>query len=99
MLANQYETLGDPTLPTELSGVLRAAVERWATQQLDKPTLAEAVRRLSRGRLGHGLMKQGSRSARNMLNRAELFCCTVKAPKPLTAVKVFTSTPISTAGS
>jgi hypothetical protein len=46
MLANQYETPGDPTLPTELSGVLRAAVERWATQQLDKPTLAEAVRRL-----------------------------------------------------
>jgi hypothetical protein len=44
MLANQPP--GDPTLPTELSGVLRAAVERWATQQLDKPTLAEAVRRL-----------------------------------------------------
>ena len=40
MLANQYETLGDPTLPTELSGVLRAAVERWATLQLDKPTVS-----------------------------------------------------------
>jgi hypothetical protein len=38
--------LEDPTLPTELSGELRAAVERWAAQQLDKPTLAEAVRRL-----------------------------------------------------
>jgi len=34
------------TLPTELSGELRAAVERWADQQLDKPTLAEALRRL-----------------------------------------------------
>jgi hypothetical protein len=46
MLANQCETPGDPTLPTELSGVLRAAVESWAAQQLDKPTLAEALRRL-----------------------------------------------------
>jgi hypothetical protein len=44
MLVNQ--TPGDPALPTELSGELRAAVERWATQQLDKPTLAEALRRL-----------------------------------------------------
>jgi hypothetical protein len=43
---NQFETPGDPTLPTELSGELRAAVERWAAQQPDKPTLAEAVRRL-----------------------------------------------------
>jgi hypothetical protein len=32
--------------PTELSGELRAAVERWAAQQPDKPTLAEALRRL-----------------------------------------------------
>jgi len=46
MLANQIETPEDFTLPTELSGVLRAAVERCATQQLDKPTLAEALRRL-----------------------------------------------------
>jgi hypothetical protein len=46
MLVNQFETPRDSTLPTELSGVLRAAVERWATQQLDKPTLAEALRRL-----------------------------------------------------
>jgi hypothetical protein len=46
MLANQCETPGDPTLPTKLSGVLRAAVESWAAQQLDKPTLAEALRRL-----------------------------------------------------
>ena len=30
----------------EPSGELRAAVERWAAQQPDKPTLAEAVRRL-----------------------------------------------------
>ena len=37
---NQFE------LPTERSGELRAAVERWAAQQLDKPTLAEALRRL-----------------------------------------------------
>ena len=35
----------------ELSGELRAAVERWAAQQLDKPTLVEAVRRL----VEHGL--------------------------------------------
>jgi hypothetical protein len=40
------ETPGGPTLPIELSGELRAAVERWAAQQLDKPTLAEAFRRL-----------------------------------------------------
>ena len=30
----------------ETSGELRAAVERWAAQQADKPTLPEAVRRL-----------------------------------------------------
>ena len=36
-------TLADPT---KLSGELRAAVERWAAQQLDKPTLAKALRRL-----------------------------------------------------
>jgi hypothetical protein len=46
VLANQFETPGDPTLPTELSGELRAAVEHWAAQQLDMPTLAEALRRL-----------------------------------------------------
>ena len=46
MLANQIETPGNPMPPTELSGELRAAVERWAAQQLDKPTLAEALRRL-----------------------------------------------------
>ena len=46
MLTNQCETPGDPTLPSDLSGVLRAAVERWATQQLDKPTFAEALRRI-----------------------------------------------------
>jgi len=46
VLANQIETPGDPIPPTELSGELRAAVERWAAQQLDKPTLAEALRRL-----------------------------------------------------
>jgi len=40
------ETPGGPTLPIELSGELRAAVERWAAQQLDKPTLVEAFRRL-----------------------------------------------------
>jgi hypothetical protein len=51
MLVNHFETPGDSTVPTELSGVLRAAVERWATQQLDKPTLAEAVRRLVEGGL------------------------------------------------
>jgi hypothetical protein len=33
-------------VPTEPSGALRAAVERWAAQQADKPTLPEAVRRL-----------------------------------------------------
>jgi len=33
-------------VPTERSGELRAAVERWAAQQADKPTLPEAVRRL-----------------------------------------------------
>ena len=33
-------------IPTELSGELRTAVERWAAQQADKPTLPEAVRRL-----------------------------------------------------
>ena len=38
-------------IPTELSGELRTAVERWAAQQLDKPTLVEAVRRL----VEHGL--------------------------------------------
>jgi hypothetical protein len=46
VLANQIETLGNPMPPIELSGELRAAVERWAAQQLDKPTLAEALRRL-----------------------------------------------------
>ena len=46
VLANQIETPGDVMPPTELSGELRAAVERWAAQQLDKPTLAEALRRL-----------------------------------------------------
>ena len=47
VLANQIETLEDPMPPTELSsGELRSAVERWAAQQLDKPTLAEALRRL-----------------------------------------------------
>jgi len=43
---DQFESPGNPKLPTELSGELRAAVERWAAQQLDKPTLAEALRRL-----------------------------------------------------
>jgi hypothetical protein len=38
--------VGRFVLPIELSGELRAAVEHWAAQQLDKPTLAEAVRRL-----------------------------------------------------
>ena len=46
VVANQIETPGDPMPPTELSGELRAAVERWAAQQADKPTLPEAVRRL-----------------------------------------------------
>jgi hypothetical protein len=46
VLANQIETPWDPMPPTELSGELRAAVERWAAQQLDKPTLAEALRRI-----------------------------------------------------
>jgi hypothetical protein len=46
VLANQIETPGDRMPPTELSGELRAAVERWAAQQLDKPTIAEALRRL-----------------------------------------------------
>jgi len=46
VLANQIETPGNPMPPTELSGELRSAVERWAAQQLDKPTLAEALRRL-----------------------------------------------------
>jgi hypothetical protein len=41
MLVNQFETLG-----SELSGELRVAVERWAAQQLDKPTIVEAIRRL-----------------------------------------------------
>ena len=35
-----------PVLPIEPTGELRAAVERWAAQQADKPTLPEAVRRL-----------------------------------------------------
>jgi hypothetical protein len=33
------------TLPT-VSSRFQIAVERWAAQQLDKPTLAEALRRL-----------------------------------------------------
>ena len=33
-------------VPTEPSGELRKAVERWAAQQADQPTLPEAVRRL-----------------------------------------------------
>jgi hypothetical protein len=41
-------TVATPWLPvpTERSGELRAAVERWAAQQADQPTLPEAVRRL-----------------------------------------------------
>ena len=35
-----------PALPIEPTGELRAAVERWAAQQPDKPTLTEALRRL-----------------------------------------------------
>ena len=35
-----------PWLPVPNAGELRAAVERWAAQQADKPTLPEAVRRL-----------------------------------------------------
>ena len=46
MLANQIETPLDPMPPPELSDELRAAVERWAAQQPDKPTLAEALRRI-----------------------------------------------------
>jgi hypothetical protein len=46
VLANQFETPGGSYAHTELSGELRAAVEHWAAQQLDKPTLAEALRRL-----------------------------------------------------
>ena len=46
MPAYQFETPREPALPTELSGELRAAVERWAAQQADNPTLPEAVRRL-----------------------------------------------------
>jgi hypothetical protein len=38
--------IGRFVLPTELSDELRTAVEHWAAQQLDKPALAEAVRRL-----------------------------------------------------
>ena len=38
--------VGRFVLPTELSGELRTAVEHWAARQVDKPTLAEAVRRL-----------------------------------------------------
>jgi hypothetical protein len=44
---NVTDQEGTWTLPTELSGELRAAIERWAAQQLDKPTtLPEALRRL-----------------------------------------------------
>jgi hypothetical protein len=41
-------TIAAPWLPvpTERSGALRVAVERWAAQQADKPTLPEAVPRL-----------------------------------------------------
>ena len=35
-----------PALPAEPAGELRAAVERWAAQQPDKPTLTEALHRL-----------------------------------------------------
>ena len=44
MPAYQFETPREPAPPTELSGELRAAVEHWAEQQLDK--FAEALRRL-----------------------------------------------------
>jgi hypothetical protein len=46
VLVNQIETPRDRMPPSELSGELRVAVERWAAQQPDRPTLAEAVRRL-----------------------------------------------------
>jgi len=47
MPLNKFETpRQSPAPPTEPSGELRAAVERWAAQQPDKPTLTEALRRL-----------------------------------------------------
>jgi len=43
----EFETSEElPALPTHLSDELRAAVEAWAERQPDKPTLAEALRRL-----------------------------------------------------
>jgi hypothetical protein len=43
----EFETSEElPTLPTQLSDELRAAVEAWAERQPDKPTLTEALSRL-----------------------------------------------------
>ena len=47
MSAYEFETPEElPTLATHLSDELRDAVEAWAERQPDKPTLAEALRRL-----------------------------------------------------
>jgi hypothetical protein len=47
MSAYEFEASEEVTaLPTHLSDEVRAAVEAWAERQPDKPTLAEALRRL-----------------------------------------------------
>jgi hypothetical protein len=52
MSAKEFESpecvdgAGLPTLPVHLSDELWAAVEAWAGRQPDKPTLAEALRRI-----------------------------------------------------
>jgi hypothetical protein len=49
-----------PVLPIEPSGELRAAVERWAAQQADKPTITGSCSSPNRGWLRHRLMKRAT---------------------------------------
>jgi hypothetical protein len=51
----------DPVLTVRLSPTTRIAVENWATQQKDKPSRSEAIRRLIESALAAKSKRQSNR--------------------------------------